>query len=237
MNGILQVAFGENYDKLAAYCVAYSRKFTDIPFCILTNTVDSNRHGKWSEIKNVSFIYIADKRENNRQYKTQMIDYTPFDKTLYLDCDSIIQKSGIESVFDRIIDGQLLLNLYGRWNKDRTIPRLYERVFNTAGVSLPINVYYGALCGFTKNVDRKFFDGWNRIWKETGKGREMPALASAVRLSDVKVDAMNNNDKVFTWLVRKNFIIQHNYGHDVLKRVGYPNFRHFKPFDRRIQCQ
>jgi len=233
MNGILHVAFGENYDKLAAYCVAYSRRYTDLPFAILTNIVDSNRHGKWSEIDNVEFIYINDERENNRNYKTRMIEYTPFDKTLYLDCDSVIQKDGVEKVFDRIKDNSVLLNLYGHWKEGKHIPGLYSKALRLSGLSLPIVVYYGALCGFTKNGTSEFFNEWHRVWKVTGCGREMPALSCAAKLSGINVDAMSNKDRVFTWPVRSNFFIQHNYGKELLRRVGYPEFKHYKPFDRR----
>lgn len=229
MNGILYIAFGEQYERLAAHTICYSRKFTDIPIVVLTNI--KSRCEKWNGIKNIQFIDFDLPQDKNRQVKTSMIEHSPFAKTLYLDCDAIIQKKGIEKVFDLINDDRLLLNIYGRWS--RVAPSLYRKAFANAKLSLPINIYYGAICGFTKNEKTKqFFALWNRYWIENGSGREMPSLACAVANSKIAVKEIGNKDAIFSWKINNNAIVQHEYGRYVCKIVGCADFHSFKPFDK-----
>jgi hypothetical protein len=230
MNGILLVAFGEQYDRFAAHCVKYSRKITDIPICVLTNLL--KKSSAWEGVKNIEFKYFPIDRSENREIKTTMINHTPFEKTLYLDCDSIIQNRGIEKIFDLIQPDSVLLNIYGRWAK--SAPSLYRKAFKNANIGLPINIYYGALCGFMKGEKTSgFFSLWNRYWKINGRGREMPSLACAVKNSNISVREISNKDEIFSWFTWRNTIIQHEYGQHLRRLVGCPDFKAYKPFDHR----
>ena len=230
--GILIVAFGAQYDRLAAHCMAYSRRFTDLPICVLTNRIDRDK--KWVDVSNKHFVHFNMADGENRQIKTTMYEHTPFDKTLYIDSDAIIQKSGIEKWFDKITDNSILLNVYGRWKDDQQAPSLYRRAFLNAKVSYPVNIYYGAMCGFTKSPEtRKFFALWNQYWRMNGSGREMPALACAVKNSRISVVETSRTHGLFTWPIRSDAIIQHEYGRHVRTLVGCPEFEAFKPFDKR----
>lgn len=234
MNGIIYIAFGKSYDKMLAYCLSYSIKFINIPILILSNLKEEERDEKWKSIKNVKFKYIEDLQKDNRNLKTSINKFSPFDKTLYLDADCIVQKNGIEKIFDRINDDSINLNLYSRWNKNKKIPRIYVNHFKINSVQLPMNIYYGAICGFGKSdkIDN-FFKIWNEFWVNTGKGRDMPSLASAVVKSGISVNELTNKDKFFTWLLNKDFVIQHEYGRHVRNLIGCSDFNSFKPFDER----
>jgi len=228
--GIIYVAFGAAYDRFAAKCAAYSRRYTNIPMCVLTNL--KNRDQSWSDVSDVEFKHFDMPQDQNRAIKTSIIDHTPFEKTLYLDCDAVIQRDGIEIAFDIMQDDALLLNIYSRWSGESKVPSIYKRCFNTLSVVYPINVYYGAFCGFTKgNGVQRFFKTWNQYWQDTGKGREMPALAAAVKHSGVTVREVGNRDRIFTWPVNPNAIVQHEYGRYVRNLVGCPEFSSYKPFD------
>ena len=70
--GILTVAFGEKYDKLAAATMRYSRRFTQLPICILTNIKPEDRNKLWETVDNVKFETFPWSQDHNRSIKTQM---------------------------------------------------------------------------------------------------------------------------------------------------------------------
>lgn len=231
-NGIVYISFGKQYERLAAHTIAYSRQFTDVPITVITNVQDLDP--KWAQVKDINFITLPWGQDRNREVKTSLPEFSPYEKTLYLDCDAIIQKPGIERVFDLIQPDKLLLNIYGRWTTERQIMGLYGRTMRLSGLTLPIDIYYGAINGFQKGEKvTEFFNTWQTLWRKSGSGREMPALACAVRKSGIQVVEIGNKDGIFTWLIRDNFIIQHEYGQHVRRLVGCPDFEAYKPFDRR----
>jgi len=213
MNGLITVAFGAKFERMAARTCWYSRKFTDLPITVLTNIPEEARNPKWKEVKDINFVYINSKQSRNRHYKTTMINYSPYDKTIYIDADSIIQKKGIEKVFDRLNGNDIMLNVYGKW-LDRVPLSYYRRAMTLIGVKTPITIFYGAFIGFSKTeMAKRFFKAWNINWKKSTIKREMPALACTVKkMPRLKLVRTNNKDLIFTWILRDNFIIQHEYG-------------------------
>lgn len=234
MNGLLYICFGTEYDKMAAHCLAYSRNFTDVPMTVITNLPENQRHEKWKTVKNIEFHEIHESQDLNRKFKTSINSLSPYDKTLYLDCDTVIQNSGIEKVFDMFDDNSILLNLYGRWDVSKKLTGFYRTTFVNSFVTLPANIYYGALVGFCKSkITNEFFNAWNKCWIAGGSGRDMPALACAVKLAKINVRELSNVDKVFSWLIRDDFLIQHEYGTYLRNLVGCSDFKQYKPFDNK----
>ena len=93
LRGILYTVFGAEYEKLAVKTIKYSRQYTDLPICVITNILDRSK--EWGEINDITFVESKYPQVKNRMAKTKMIDLTPFDETLYLYCDSVIQMHGI----------------------------------------------------------------------------------------------------------------------------------------------
>lgn len=229
--GLLYLVFGEEYDELAAYTICYSQQFTDLPICVLTNL--ERRHSKWEDTKNINFVYISLPRKDNRGIKTSLNKYSPFDLSLYLDCDSVIQKGGIEEIFDLLENSDLLLHEYQHFNIGDKIWQLYKEVMLRLNAQLPISVYNSAFVGFRKN-DRvaKFFALWNKYWKIGGSGRDMPALACAVKNSDTRVKKIiRRSNKIWNDERDNQVTIQHYYGPDFHTAFGIPKFKKWKPFD------
>lgn len=174
MQGIVIIAFGKEYDRMAAYTVGYSQRFTKLPFCVMTNVKE--RHPKWGGCENVEFKYFDMEDDQNRILKTTLIDHSPFDTTMYVDCDSLIQKEGIESVFDFTHD--IVFNEYCSWSPGDKIPRLYADIFAKHDIRKRVSVFSGGCFVFKKNSKvYEFFNLWNRLWIDEGKGREMHCLA------------------------------------------------------------
>ena len=210
-DGLLYVAFGDKFDRMAAHTIEYSRRFTDMPITVLTNI--QNRCTFWQNVNDINFVFINDVQKNNRQYKTTMINYSPYDRTIYLDADSIVQQKGIERAFNKLNGSDIMLNIYGRWN-DKIPLSYYKIALAHIVVSIPIVIYYGAFIGFGKSESAKnFFKHWNENWIKSTIAREMPALAGTVKKSEgLKLIQTNNNDNIFTWKKNREAIIQHEYG-------------------------
>ena len=226
--GLLYIVFGKGYDALAAHTIAYSRRHTDLPIRVLTNIPKARRNVVWNRVRNVSFELFEWTDRDNRKLKTSMIDFTPFDETLYLDCDTVIQKEGVEQIFD-VVDSNFVLNLLLHWNKGDKVIRLYRDTMLKAGVSLPLDVYNGGMIYFFKcDNARALFDTWQRLWHDMGRGREMPSLACT--LQNVKV---TQAPKLFfsPEAYDKDSIIQHNYP-GFFKKFNLPVIQFNRWFDK-----
>lgn len=236
--GIIYIAFGSEYDKLTAHTVYQSRKNTDLPFCILTNIKEESRSIKWVEVSSVCFKYIDLHNNMNRDIKTRMNEYSPFDETLYLDCDSIIRNKGIEKVFDDLKDNDLVLNLFLYWKVGDKLLRIYKKSLLKVKADLPLSVYNGAFICFQKRNQKiqEFFPLWNKFWKANGSGREMPALACAIKKS-IELKTVKLPKGFFCPdTYDPECIVQHNYnsnaGMNFFKEFNLPKIKQFKPFDK-----
>lgn len=208
--GILFVVFGKRFYNLALKTIAYSRKFTDLPFHVITNI----KNNGFEKIENTDFKYIDRPDIENRIYKTSMIHYSPFETTIYIDCDAVIQKEGIEKVFDLVNEHDLLLAVYGIWTNDTKALSYYRVTMKNLNVVFPIMLFYGAFIVFNKTEKAfKFFDSWNENWKKSGVAREMPALACTAKQNpEIDIKKIMTKDNIFSWKVNGNAIVQHEYG-------------------------
>ncbi len=233
--GLVYVAFGEEYEKLAAYTIAYSQQFTDLPICVLTNMdgVYYDGHPKWKDTKNVQFKFVPETQDNNRDIKTSLIKYSPFDLSLFLDCDSVIQSTGIERAFDLIGDNDLLLYKYARWEQGSKVMGIYKNLMLQLKMRLPITVYDSAFLLFRGNERvENFFKLWNTYWDISGRGRDMPALACAVNNFDIKIkETTKEADALMSKTYDSKVTVQHEYGTHFNTKFGIPKFKEYKPFD------
>jgi len=223
--GILMVVFGEEYAKIAKVCIAETKKHTDLPIYVITN-IDSS-------LGDSGTMVVAPDSEN-RNYKTSMINYTPFDETLYIDCDSIIQKEDLSPVFDLLQENDIVLNEYLKWEKGDKVLNIYKRAMNMFVSSLPISVYNGAMIAFKKSVMADlFFYQWNDGWGLFGKGREMPPLACAIaNLKGIGLKVGHTPNGFFEpENLKDEATIQHHTGQDFLDKFNIPSFTGNKSFD------
>ena len=181
--GHLYIAFDQEYDTLAAASVLNLRKFSQLPVCVLTNLSFDLRDDNWDDIKNVTFTEIPDK--HNRDIKTRMIDFTPFDETLYTDTDTLILSEQFMLVFDVLKFFDLAFPCH---NIDESVRKFSSAAFKQAvidfKIKLPALIYQGGVCVFKKNKQSKnFFNRWNSYWN-VRKFRDMPPLVAAVQQSN-----------------------------------------------------
>lgn len=230
--GILYIAFGSEYDKLTAYTASYSRQYTDLPILVLTNIQEQDRHPKWKEVSGIEFKFFELHQNMNRDIKTKMNEYTTFEETLYLDCDSVIRNPGIEKSFEYLDSSDFVLNKFLHWDVGDKIVRIYKKALLNKNLDLPLDVYNGAFICFRKNhFTQKLFWRWNRYWIDNGSGREMPALSCALKYSSKLI--IYNLEKGFFEPDTKNnkCIVQHDYGKGFQGEFNLPKIKTNKPFD------
>lgn len=228
--GILYVVFGEVFEKFALQTLRISRQNTSYPFHILTNI--KNLNPVWNNIKDISFSYFDLKDTDNRFVKTRAIDYTPFDETLLLDADTIINN---EVSFAFLDYADMALNRLFYWDKGVKIPKIYKETFIRFDVHLPISIYSGAFIMF-RNMKRvlNVFDKYHNYWIETGKGREMPSLNCAISKTDINV-AVTPLHYFNPYGLRNDVTIQH-YCDNFCKHYGIDPIGHVNKFDNDPQA-
>lgn len=228
MRGILYVAFGTEYDKQAAYSAVAARRFSKLPICVLTNVRKHDQ--KWQQVSDVTFKHFAREDSDNRDIKTSMWKYSPFNKTMYTDTDTAIQSSKYEEAFDLLGFCDLAFPYHGTWNEGEKVTRLYRMAMDMFKVEKPLVVYQGGVCIFNKTEGtQKLFALWNQYWDKFGRGREMMCLACAAK--NVVGTSIGMLDKDYGFPESK--VIQHFYGANAPKTDLLPKICKNKAFDKK----
>ncbi len=247
--GIVYVAFGTEYDKVAAYTACYSRQFTKMPFYVLTNLKE--RCPQWSHVDNVQFCYIKEADSNNRSVKTLLLDYSPYEETIYLDVDAVIRRKGIEQLFDYLASSDIVFaeQMKYRGCNGAFFQKYYKPVIEAMSLN-PRSIATGAFFVFKRTeFTRRFFNRWNELWVQFGRNRDMPALLGVLETLD-KRDAgkvvvlpveckglriLNTDDKTGGYKDDDNAIIHHRFkdaDNTWFKRYGIPEYTMNKPWDK-----
>jgi len=225
--GHVYVAFGEEYDKQAAWSAVAARRFSSLPIYVLSNLVQHDP--KWDEVSNVSFKFFNSSFEN-RDVKTSMWEYSPFDKTLYTDTDTAIQSSKFTEAFDALQFCDVAFPYHGTWEEGKKVTRLYRMAMDKFKVEKPLVVLQGGVCVFSKTTGtKKLFKLWNNYWDAFGRGREMMCLACAAK--NVKGVSIGMLSKDFGFPESK--IIQHFYGSKAPHTDLIPKISKNKEFDKK----
>ncbi len=241
--GLVYCAFGTEYDKVAAATISYSRKFTDLPIAVVTNVPETDRSSRWP--KDVQFILLDMPIEENRNVKTDLIQYSPFQETIYIDSDAVIQRPGIEHVFDKLKNVDVMLHLAAVESKidiSKFFIRHYVPVMEKYQISPPIRIYLGGFFAFKKSKGSfDFFWLWNHIWKKCGKGRDMPPLVVAAKVAqkqNTTIVETKGSHLFFDSGGLKNHgnpnaVVQHRWskGNGFFEKFDIPAYKAFKPFD------
>jgi hypothetical protein len=233
--GICYIAFGENCDTIAAHTVALSAKNTSLPITVITNV--EKCHPKWDKTQGINFIYVNMPIEKNREIKTQLYKYTPYDETLYIDCDSVIAKQGIEKIFDHFNGNDLILQAYGTrpWISENKFYRIYRDTAKKLDCHLPLNIYVGGIFVFRKSeTTKKFFDTWNEYWNIMGCGRDMPSLACTMQKINIPFSTITKKDhRFFIFGDDPAYTIIHPLSLRLLSiKYGIPYLSFYKGFDK-----
>jgi len=218
--GFLYVVFGEEYAIPFRKSVEYLRRVSKYPIAVLTNVKDLK--------VNVDIVTNFNMQDNeNRIIRTQAFNYTPFEQTLLMDADSMPISRKVNYLFD-----QLDIHDFG-FQKVRefttNVPKVYGHALYKTKTTTPLTAYSGGVILFNKSEKCKaLFDTWHEYWKITGRGRDMPSLACAIKNSNISFFVVDN---CIDRDINSDTIIFHAYGeHD---KTILPKFEKSKPFDYR----
>jgi hypothetical protein len=229
--GICYIAFGEEYDKLAAHTVAYSARFVSCGITVISNL--KNRCSAWEDVPHVNFIYLDMPTDENRRAKIELYKYTPYDETIYLDVDAVVQRTGIEAAFSGLSDSDIVFQHHSLWSEGKKYYRIYRETARKFGLGLPLRVRLGGFWAFRKSQETiMFFEQWLDNWIATGFGRDMPAMCCAIKQTGIRHWLLYKKvDKLFSFGDCPDCVVVHRVGRDDLNRFGIEAHKQNKPFD------
>jgi hypothetical protein len=89
--GVIYVAFGRPYLAMTLLSASTLRQTNpDIPVCIITNVSEKLPRLDFWDAERDHYIYLNMSTKNNREVKIAVNKYSPFRKTIYLDCDTVV---------------------------------------------------------------------------------------------------------------------------------------------------
>ena len=219
--GHLYLAFGKEYDTTAAYSVKALRRFSNLPVRVLSNLSAKIQHPLWDELQDVTFQRFLPSI-HDREVKTRMIEYSPFEQTLFTDCDTVIHSERFLEAFELLKGCDVAFPLYtANESRDRIKTAIYQQAIQAFKiVQTNLRVLQGGVCVFRNNKPAKaFFCLWNQYWK-VHQLRDMPPLvATAYNVKNVSLGIMSKD-----YGFPKSSIIQHFYGWKPPKTNLIPQF-------------
>jgi glycosyltransferase involved in cell wall biosynthesis len=185
--GILLVSFGYQYEKITPQLVDSIRKFSNIPILIHTNINSEFSSVDYSGYDNLELVYHKLNDDENRYIKTRLSKYTKYEKTLYIDVDSVILSKEFLKPFEYLesfdiccpvnYDNLTLENFKTKFSKNSGFDVFYRKIMENKNI-IPENFFIlgGGVCYFKKNklVDT-FFNDFFYDWI-IEKKRDMPSL-------------------------------------------------------------
>jgi len=232
INGIVTIVFGEEYDRIAAACMRHSRKFTGLPIRVLTNLTQDQRSDVWKEVSGVYFTYIDKPNNANRLVKILHVQDPFFDRTIYLDADALIQRTGIETVLGMLNYTDFVFNSVYHWKPTDKIPNIYAKALLATGAKLPLRTYSGGFFAWKKGpLAEELSKVWLDYWQRTGGGRDMPALACAVQRVQPAIFDTGLSPIFAAQHKDPSCLFQHNYNGTFFTDFALPWFQENKWFD------
>jgi hypothetical protein len=182
--GVIYLAFGNVYLAMALTSFASLKKTNpDIPATIVTNALDVPPDLSYWTSRD-SWIHVNSASNENRAHKTSIHDYSPYVKSLYLDCDTIV--TGDLSLMSFYLDYFDLAARGGKWPG----PPLDRKkvLFDGRIVFSDLPYWNGGVIGFRDNARvGDFFRSWNRLYSQLGFKRDQPSLAESAIRSDCRI--------------------------------------------------
>lgn len=174
--GGLYLGFGVHYLMMAGYSAYTAKKNGGIASVSITTNlpIEQANYNGLRLFDNVN--YVNDYSINNRNYKIDSAEWTPYTKTIYLDCDTLIlgTLAPLFYILDNV-DFLVKMNNY---------PSASTRSNNAWGKSLKeLNLpeFNSGVFAFAKNQRVKlFFEQWKYNYNNLGVALDQPSLAKTI---------------------------------------------------------
>ncbi len=185
--GVIYVAFGPPYLAMALSS-ALSLRVTNpgVPACIVTNvTREPPAVSWWRPSRGDSWRYVERDTGENRLLKTNLYPFSPFGKTLFLDCDTFVVGS-----LDRMPRFLEYFDLAIRSVPKASASRRYrdQPILDEQLAHREVTHFNAGVIGFRKGPETQgFFSLWNERFRRMGIERDQPALVEALFLSRARL--------------------------------------------------
>ena len=178
--GIIYLAFGAPYLLMALVSVRSLRKrHPDLDVCIVTNVDTSTlRSVEWCQYK-ITWIHLPKDDTENRSVKTRILEFSPFETTVFLDVDTVILDE-LDGLFSILRNYDLCI----RQNMNPMLPSHSHANYRVLGTELTVFDFpqwnSGMIAARRCDATLEFFDIWNTSFHELGCAQDQPALVSAI---------------------------------------------------------
>lgn len=186
--GVLYFAFGYDYLIMALHSAETVKNSNpELKITIVTNIVVKELEDRLiSELKICDKLISVDKGDElNRFEKTRAYDYSEYERTLYLDCDTEVC-GDITPLFLTLdyFDIALKMNLqFSIRNKVKRIARkeYANQILDNGMGATTMSVWNGGMFVFNKTSSvESFFKTWNNLYIKQGGGLDQPTLQYAL---------------------------------------------------------
>ena len=183
-NGVIWVAFGDLYLSMAILSMKSLKNHNSLPCTVVTNKlVDINQIDFWDPI-NDKLIYLDIASSENRDVKTAIYNYASYERTLYLDCDTIIRED-ITMIFKYLDYFDFCIRPYIR---KRTGYLGNLDILNQGAKVKDYPHFNGGVFAFRRNqANKNFFEKWGSVYNFKNIPPDQFSLVEALFESDVRI--------------------------------------------------
>jgi hypothetical protein len=200
--GVLYLSLGAKTHELTRQSINSLRKYNDVPIAVVTDKPELFQDCDW-----VAAVEGISKPMESRRYKTQIGRATPFEKTLFLDSDTLVY-GDVTHLFE--IDGLALVP------SNNQNPTISDEAKDTFKLCEGIKRYNTGVIIYNQS-HVELFDSWHEEWSKHKHVDEL-AFMRALKTHNTPVielgDTYNSKDM-------NNSIIYHAY--DCVKYIMVNN--------------
>jgi hypothetical protein len=186
--GCIYVAFGRAYLIQALNSVQSLRRISPgVPACIVTNTLREPPEAfrEWDRAAD-SWVFLDLPDNQNRLVKTDLLRYTPFQRTLYLDCDTEVV--GDVKTMARFLDYWDVALRLREEGYSPTATKGRQTVLDGAASVFELPHWNGGVVLFAANERvAEFFSLWNHYYQTGGIPYDQVSLVEAAFRSSCRI--------------------------------------------------
>lgn len=175
--GVVYLGFGAPYLAMAlASAVSLRATNPELPICVLTNVTDAPPDVEWwrDGPGGDRWVFLSATSAENRSYKTDMLAHSPFERAIYLDCDTLVV-GRLDPLWPILDHFDLLL---------RPVPRPGYRDLRILDGALrfeDVTHFNAGVLGFRRSPETDdFFRHWQESYRTMGMEVDQPALMEAL---------------------------------------------------------
>jgi hypothetical protein len=219
--GVVYLAFGKPYLAMALYSIATLRKNNqDLPVCIITNEEFDIEHINILHKDKDHVIFMNKTTDQNRDIKTKINEYSPYENTIFIDCDTIIVGDLSDALHIlRYFDLAFRLNKYPQKRKGKGDINILH---NIPVGNLP-HWNSGVILFRKSELSDKFFLEWNKAFNRIGSRYDQVSLVETIFTNDARVlsldDKWNSIDPIINRDKWKKSVKIFHYGTNISDKM------------------